>query len=363
MANDNFGVPPQPSPSEVADVNESPEARQVIADGNGRLGLMLALSPLLGAGSCLMAGRFGGILWLLTVALAVAGVFFGVKAVVNGAVGSRGRNLGAAAIVIGILAPLSTAFVGFFTMVSRGRALRRRGIARHPRIGPRDGWTSRPTAETQLPPAAVQAWLANARTEVASVAAFNHLGNQLLAVGAPSSLIRGALRASLEEIDHAELCFAIAGHPAARGVVSFPEAESSPDRKTTFVSLAVDCIVEACYLERASALVAARLAALPIQDTRIREVLRTIARDEASHAEHGFDVLQFALASDPKAAVAARKALVIALENPVAPPVHTDALEEHGIAGPETWSNALRDAGIEAMERLDALTAAPGLAA
>jgi len=57
-------------------------------------------------------------------------------------------------------------------------------------------------------------WLAQARDEHASVAAFAMLQLELLAHGAPLELVGRVLTASQEELDHASACMALAGSKA-----------------------------------------------------------------------------------------------------------------------------------------------------
>src|SRR4051812_39178148 len=66
--------------------------------------------------------------------------------------------------------------------------------------------------------ALVEHWTRAAQMEHASVAAFSRFSLQLLAVGAPPSLLQDAHRAALDEITHAELCFSLATSYAGHGI-------------------------------------------------------------------------------------------------------------------------------------------------
>lgn len=58
--------------------------------------------------------------------------------------------------------------------------------------------------------ALTRAWLADALAEHASIASFARFTLDLLALGAPASMVRDAQRAMLDEIEHARLCFGLA---------------------------------------------------------------------------------------------------------------------------------------------------------
>lgn len=64
--------------------------------------------------------------------------------------------------------------------------------------------------------------LADAQLEHASVAAFSSFSLSLLALGAPSRLLRSCAMATLDEIRHAELCFALASEYLGRALAPAP---------------------------------------------------------------------------------------------------------------------------------------------
>src|SRR5262245_23198851 len=61
-------------------------------------------------------------------------------------------------------------------------------------------------------------WSLAARFEHASIASFNKFSLELLAVGAPGTLVAAANRAALQEVEHAQACFAAASAYAGRGI-------------------------------------------------------------------------------------------------------------------------------------------------
>src|SRR5690606_33504532 len=76
-------------------------------------------------------------------------------------------------------------------------------------------------------------WLAEAAVEHASVASFSRFALSLLALGAPPSLVASAHAAALDEIRHAQDCFALAsryrGEPVGPGPLPIPEGPPPTD--------------------------------------------------------------------------------------------------------------------------------------
>jgi len=173
----------------------------------------------------------------------------------------------------------------------------RRGIVASQRRGAR--WTRKPLAPlgTALAPevraAIARAWLDDALAEHASVASFARATLELVAVGAPPSLLAAHQRAGLQEIRHAERCFALAraygGDPIDPGPVAIPLP-----RAGGLARLACDTLVEGCVAETIGALLAARALEGCVVDVT-REALRIIAADEAAHAALAWRTLAWAL--------------------------------------------------------------------
>lgn len=86
--------------------------------------------------------------------------------------------------------------------------------------------------DAPLPPASARAtaWAAAGSGEHASVAAFARLSLQLLRFGAPSDLLHDVHQAAMDELSHAEICWAIAqrfGAPrVSAGPFPFPDVLS-----------------------------------------------------------------------------------------------------------------------------------------
>ena len=261
---------------------------------------------------------------------------------------------------IGITSPIITVVLGFIApgiSYTRGRALRRRGVVRVPRARADAGWGAAVGPVSEAPPEAAEGWRVNAATEAASVAAFAHLSTELLALGAPAARIEDAHADALDELRHARLCYALAERMDGRaaGPAPFPEATLPRDGRLDLAALAADCVVEACLYESASASVAAALAAREDVCEGVRTVLEIIAVDEARHARHGYDIVEWCVAEGGPAIVVAMCAAVDAVDPRAAKgPGVADGLERHGLAGPRLWREHVEAARAEVVRYLDA---------
>lgn len=225
-------------------------------------------------------------------------------------VAERGRSLATAAIPLGILGVAMQLFGFLFAclvlpVIGRGRQVRHLGRPALPPLQPDDGaWASQPLA-LDIDPASREGlaarWRENGRTEHASVAAFARLTLDLLGLGAPPALVAAAQRDALDEVRHAETCFALAraidGLAVSPG--AFPEAARLPSlsrlRVAALASLAVDSLIDGAINEGVSARLAAAVA-LRCEEGAFRDALKTIAADEGRHAAHGWDVVEWCVA-------------------------------------------------------------------
>lgn len=208
-----------------------------------------------------------------------------------------------------------------------------------------------------LPPSDVcdalaAAWLRDALLEHSSVAAFARLSLELLALGAPPALIEDAQRASLDEIEHARLCFGLAARysrePVGPGPLSIDGALVAP----SLSELAARAVEEGCVGETLGALIAAEQARVA-RDPVIKAALERIAADEARHAELSWRLVRWALERGGQAIrETVRLAFERALETWRSAPPQGDPndglnLAEHGrldpVATAELGARALRD--------------------
>lgn len=147
--------------------------------------------------------------------------------------------------------------------------------------------------------AVANAWLDDALAEHASVASFARATLELVAVGAPPALLAAHQRAGLQEVRHAERCFALARAYGERAIDPGPVAIPMP-RAGGLVRLACDTFVEGCVAETIGALLAARaLEACTVAEPRA--ALERIAADEAAHAALAWRTLAWALAEGGEA--------------------------------------------------------------
>ncbi|AKV02879.1 hypothetical protein AKJ09_09542 [Labilithrix luteola] len=303
---------------------------------------------------------------LASSALGVLGAVFGVVALVKGgtAVGAKGTVGSVFAVLLNLMMTgvgLLTALLATMSL-SRGRQLRSFGRVLLPPVTTGDDW-AKPSDQrapgfeldeaTRLALAAQ--WRENGRTEHASVAAFARLTLDLVALGAPPALVRSANEDAIEEIRHAELCFAVArsidGRAESPG--AFPQASRARTlvgpRTAQLAQLAVDSLVDGALHEGVSARIVAKLARRTA-DPAVREMLKEIAADEGRHARHGWDVVKFCLSEGGEpvayALEAAGRALPKTMRTPLPDAARSGAWERFGI-----MSEALEATEFEATRR------------
>jgi hypothetical protein len=137
-------------------------------------------------------------------------------------------------------------------------------------------------------------WLKDALEEHASVAAFARFTMHLLSVGAPPDLVADAQRASIDEIRHATMCFALARRYGSS--VRGPGALSLRDAmgEASLIDIAALTAEEGCVGETLGAVLAREQLAVA-RDAEAVRVLRKIARDEARHAELSWRFVRWAI--------------------------------------------------------------------
>ncbi|HEY6561111.1 MAG TPA: ferritin-like domain-containing protein [Polyangiaceae bacterium] len=182
-------------------------------------------------------------------------------------------------------------------------------------------------------------WSGMALLEHASVASFARFSLQLMAVGAPASLVEAAHRAALDEIEHARLTFRLAsryeGRPLGPGPLPF---DGGVAVDASLAALAVATAREGCVGETVGAAEANALLERA-RDPEVRAALALIARDEASHAELAWQTVRWALDQGDDTV---RRAVAGAFSDELQRPLggsdsadlvaHADVLADHG-----TW--------------------------
>jgi hypothetical protein len=137
------------------------------------------------------------------------------------------------------------------------------------------------------------AWERDALEEHASVAAFARLTLTMLSVAAPPDLIAAAQRASLDEIEHARHCFALARRYGARAVGPAALLTADAVREMPLEDLAALTFEEGCFGETLGALLAEEQLR-QATDPTVVSILRRIAADEARHAEFAWRFVKWA---------------------------------------------------------------------
>jgi hypothetical protein len=201
-----------------------------------------------------------------------------------------------------------------------------------------------------------QAWLDDARIEHASIASFARSVLELMRLGAPPSLIAATQRAGLDEVRHAQRCFALA---AAYSDASLqPGTLDAPQvRALDLPSLAVTTFLEGCVGETIGTLAAERsLAGCSV--SAVRDALTEIAHDERDHAALAWATVRWAIqAGGPTVCAALRDAAAAAAPAPNISrhvedpddlsPDHQRILARHGRLTPSALHQVTADAWAE----------------
>jgi hypothetical protein len=276
--------------------------------------LLLAITAALGAVGA--PGIFVGlgaiacvVLFVTTLAVAAVRTLIGVWRLAQIARGQS--DLGPGSTLLATLGNLAMVTFGMWLAYlstlgfSRGRQLRRFGRVLLPATGAGRRWVTQPLnidEHASAPAGLAHQWRENGKTEHASVAAFARLTLDLMALGAPPTLIAAANRDALDEIRHAELCFSLASALDGQEISPspFPEAQrvgTLPRSRTlALAQLAVDSLVDGALHEGVSARIISKLAQRCEVPT-VRVALKEIAADEGLHAAHGWTVAEWCLAA------------------------------------------------------------------
>jgi hypothetical protein len=145
-------------------------------------------------------------------------------------------------------------------------------------------------------------WAASARAEHASIASFAQFAGRLQALGAPASLVAGALSAAGDEVRHAEFTLALADRLGA-SVLEFGPLDTRGAAKPdpSFADTLLACVREGCVGETLAALELGTVAQ-HCEDPELAAGLRAIADDEARHAGLAWRVVQWGLEREPSLA-------------------------------------------------------------
>lgn len=241
--------------------------------------------------------------------LAVWGVVNGIRQAGRKTSNDTQRLSGVLGAVLGIITAIGAPVGLFFGLAGYafsgggawGRPLRVRGRQLHPELKEGADWTEGERPSTRgLDEATCRAlealWLHDAQKEHASVPAFTRISWLLAAVGAPASLLTWSHRAAMEEIEHAQKCFALAAGYGGRSFTVEPMPDlllgGLNDVKDPLVTLAVESLKDGCLLEDFNADVAAKCASV-CEEPVTKKVLEQIAREERSHADFSWALIDW----------------------------------------------------------------------
>ena len=213
-----------------------------------------------------------------------------------------------------------------FTFCVEGRPFTVDGMARLARVKESDGWCDEafmPTGldllnEKHLREIAFK-WAEAGTHEHASVASFAKFIMELMSLGAPLHLVQSATNAMHDEIRHARDCFTIAS--------SYAGKKLGPDKVSVDGGLAhvqdeeailKAAIYEACIGETLAASVARWMAPKAIDD-HVREIFEQISMEEGSHAQLGWEFVQWMLYTRPHLIPVAKACFEESYEEPCSP--------------------------------------------
>ncbi len=175
-------------------------------------------------------------------------------------------------------------------------------------------------------------WLSEAAAEHASVAAFARFSMQLLALAAPPELVSAAHIAALDEVRHAQHCYALAarysGERCGPGPLLLPSGPLLCDPAT----VALETLRDGCLGESLASRAIAQAAAAA-GDPEVARVLLAIAADEENHAALAWQVVAWLLKSHPQPVRRALEAFLATLSGAADPGVPGNAHDDrlHGV--------------------------------
>lgn len=177
-----------------------------------------------------------------------------------------------------------------------GRPLRVNGTVCLPEVVSGDAlpFMEEPDLDANARAVLAELWCEGGRFEHASVAAFARTTMQLMALGAPAELIAASQQASLDELEHARLCFALASRFAGRALrPGRLPVDATHYEKVGLADLAAEMVVGGCVGETVAALTAVEQLERAT-DREVRAALERIAEDEANHAELAWRIVVWA---------------------------------------------------------------------
>jgi hypothetical protein len=206
-------------------------------------------------------------------------------------------------VLYGVGATIAIFVIPAYNDFRGGRQIRRAGRKKLPSLNSRGkGWSVTPAlyAESDLRGNIGEFWRQTGRTEYASVVAFLRLAMDLIAVGSPPNLVLDATNDALDEMRHAQNCFAIA--QAFDGNTMRPAAFPVPAKGTrlfhgrllSLCRIGISAIIDGALYESVSARTMAKMSK-KCDDENLRQKLKEIAEDEFRHSAHGWDIANWCI--------------------------------------------------------------------
>lgn len=189
----------------------------------------------------------------------------------------------------------------FCTGACCGRAFTIEGQARVAETTTRQDWcangsTTPNDLDDMTRSALAEAWRNDAQMEHASIASFARFTLELLALGAPADLVAASQSASLDEVRHAQLCFALASRFSGRAIGPGRLDMTHALRENSLAECAGWTVIEGCIGETIAALTA-RAQLDVADDEETRQALLQIAEDEERHAALAWRFVAWALST------------------------------------------------------------------
>ena len=211
----------------------------------------------------------------------------------------------------------------------KGRPMRHNGALVVASELARTGWAeldvSAAARELVASPEVIAHLRSVALVEHASVAAFASVSLELMSLGAPAYLVEAAHVAALDEIRHARIFWSLL--EAATGETVGPGPMTIPHQAIDVERILVATVVEGCVGETLGSLVFFELAARATP--ALAAIYRTIAEEEATHAELAFRIVRFLVGKDPHKAALANDAARRASRKPSEIPGLDEATQQH----------------------------------
>jgi len=144
-------------------------------------------------------------------------------------------------------------------------------------------------------------WAKVAMMEHASVASFSRFALELMSIGAPVDLLSSAHQAALDEVRHAQISLEIANQfsPTTLRPGALPLTEKAVIAAFGDIEKIATAAALEGYIEETLAAVIAMYQSEHMADGHHKDILRSVALDEASHAAFAWRAVHWMLTSAP----------------------------------------------------------------